>query len=215
MEDFYTTFWSLQKYFTNPQSLFTFPPSAASSLDAPPTVKPSLKTAKPSDPSSPAPVASTSAALLPPPTPPIVPYERPADGFPALRDGLTKTLAVFAAATQKEKELAGSSGSGVSSSSSSSVSSKRSDRGEGKDGDAEDLENKSEYYFFPKFLTSRNLLELELADPSFRRQILVQTLVLFQYVLAFVPNGVLASSATFQKLGPVDVRCFLRSDGRG
>ncbi|KAG5519201.1 hypothetical protein PMAC_002289 [Pneumocystis sp. 'macacae'] len=38
-------------------------------------------------------------------------------------------------------------------------------------------------YFFPKFLTSYKLLKLELADPKFRRQILVQYLILFNYLL--------------------------------
>ncbi|GAA97524.1 uncharacterized protein L969DRAFT_91436 [Mixia osmundae IAM 14324] len=40
-------------------------------------------------------------------------------------------------------------------------------------------------YFFPKYLTKRNLLPLELADTVFRRQILVQILVVFQYLLSF------------------------------
>ncbi|KAI9286428.1 THO complex subunit 1 transcription elongation factor-domain-containing protein [Umbelopsis sp. AD052] len=37
-------------------------------------------------------------------------------------------------------------------------------------------------YFFPKFLTSRELLELELEDVSFRRTVLVQFLIAFQYL---------------------------------
>ncbi|KZS93046.1 hypothetical protein SISNIDRAFT_485984 [Sistotremastrum niveocremeum HHB9708] len=40
-------------------------------------------------------------------------------------------------------------------------------------------------YFFSKFLTSPDLLELELADSLFRRQILMQLLVLLQHVQLF------------------------------
>ncbi|KAI8613097.1 THO complex, subunit THOC1 [Chytriomyces sp. MP71] len=36
-------------------------------------------------------------------------------------------------------------------------------------------------YFFPKFLTSRNLFELQMKDISFRRQIMVQLLIILQF----------------------------------
>lgn len=36
---------------------------------------------------------------------------------------------------------------------------------------------------YPRYLTSRSLLEYEIADPSFRRQILVQYFILFQFLL--------------------------------
>ncbi|RUS22164.1 hypothetical protein BC937DRAFT_90120 [Endogone sp. FLAS-F59071] len=39
--------------------------------------------------------------------------------------------------------------------------------------------------FFPKFLTSKDLLKLEMADPYFRRHILVQFLIVLQYLLGF------------------------------
>ena len=42
-----------------------------------------------------------------------------------------------------------------------------------------DLKSESHVYF-PKFLTSANLTELQLSDPSFRRQILTEILFLFQ-----------------------------------
>ncbi|CEH14770.1 Nuclear matrix protein [Ceraceosorus bombacis] len=42
--------------------------------------------------------------------------------------------------------------------------------------------------FFPKYLTGRNLLEYELKDPNFRRHVLVQWLILFQYLLSFTPT---------------------------
>lgn len=36
---------------------------------------------------------------------------------------------------------------------------------------------------YPRYLTSRSLLEYEIADPSFRRQILIQYFILFQFLL--------------------------------
>lgn len=39
--------------------------------------------------------------------------------------------------------------------------------------------------FFPKYLTDRNLFEYELRDASFRRHILAQYIILFQYLLGF------------------------------
>lgn len=40
--------------------------------------------------------------------------------------------------------------------------------------------------YFPKFLTSSNLIELQLSDPSFRRQIITEILFLFQYLSGYV-----------------------------
>jgi len=51
--------------------------------------------------------------------------------------------------------------------------------------DAEHLEE----FFFPKFLTSRNLLTLELSSPPFRLQLLLQTLILLQYLLTLSPTA--------------------------
>jgi len=42
------------------------------------------------------------------------------------------------------------------------------------------------HVYFPKFLTSSSLTELQLSDPSFRRQILTQLLFLFQYLNGYV-----------------------------
>ena len=105
---------------------------------------------------------------------------------------MKKTLAAFAAATKKEKDLSGGKDSHSS--------------GKQKARAANDDEG-MEHYFFPKFLTSKNLLELEvscaarrycngplislrlqLADPTFRRQILVQMLILYQFLLSFAPT---------------------------
>ncbi|KAG8984504.1 hypothetical protein FRB90_005295, partial [Tulasnella sp. 427] len=43
-------------------------------------------------------------------------------------------------------------------------------------------------YFFAKYLTSPDLLEYELADTLFRRQVLVQLLILLRYLLLFTPR---------------------------
>ncbi|KAM0786947.1 hypothetical protein ACM66B_002368 [Microbotryomycetes sp. NB124-2] len=88
-----------------------------------------------------------------------------------LQTGMNKTLTAFAEATKQERRLAGSSKAG----------------GKRKAETDQDIENSLEQYFFPKYLTSRNLLELEIADTSFRRQVLFQALILFQYMLSFVP----------------------------
>lgn len=38
--------------------------------------------------------------------------------------------------------------------------------------------------YFPKYLTNQRLIELQLADCNFRRYVLVQFLILFQYLNA-------------------------------
>ncbi|BGP27097.1 THO complex subunit 1 [Rhodotorula toruloides] len=111
-----------------------------------------------------------------------------ADPFRTLQNGLRQTLAAFAAATKKEKELAGSAKEGV-----------LSGKAEESEVNAEEKEGLEEY-FFPKFLTSRNLLELELADANFRRQILVQMLILYQYLLSLTP----AERARVQSFTPLN-----------
>ncbi|GAA5992179.1 hypothetical protein JCM10908_001807 [Rhodotorula pacifica] len=109
--------------------------------------------------------ASTSSAMAP---------------FPSLRDGVRSTLLAFNTATKKAKDLAGSAKE-VGKLARAGV-----DDDDEMEGSAS--EQALEEYFFPKFLTSPDLLELELADPNFRRQILVQILILFQYLLGFSPT---------------------------
>ena len=208
-DDFYSVFWSLQKYFINPQSLFAFPPSPATPPLAPAALRsdPS-RTGTSAAPSSVAP-SSSAVQIVPAPAAALTPP--PAEGFPALRAGLVKTLEVFRDHTRKEREVTSSSSSSHSGAYSSS-SSNRSERDRkkmsayerGDINDEQEFSETTQSYFFPKFLTSRNLLSLELADPAFRRQILVQALILFQYLLAFIPNGHLSSLIVTQKLGAVD-----------
>ncbi|KAJ3030497.1 UNVERIFIED_CONTAM: hypothetical protein HDU68_008785 [Siphonaria sp. JEL0065] len=58
-----------------------------------------------------------------------------------------------------------------------------------------ELDLKDEY-FFPKFLTSRNLFELQIKDISFRRQIMVQMLIIFQFFMGLTKQAIEAASAT-------------------
>lgn len=51
--------------------------------------------------------------------------------------------------------------------------------------DVEMQENKEQHYF-AKFLTNQKLLELQLSDSNFRRCVLIQFLILFQYLTSTV-----------------------------
>ncbi|GAA5911245.1 hypothetical protein JCM8208_004307 [Rhodotorula glutinis] len=119
--------------------------------------------------------------LLFSPAPPSLSSSSASSPLADLETGVRKTLAAFDAATKKEKELSGTAPKGDGAAAAARGGTARED---GKEGD-EGLEE----YFFPKFLTSRNLLDLELSDPSFRRQILVQLLILFQYLLSLTPSA--------------------------
>ncbi|GAA5937220.1 hypothetical protein JCM1841_002330 [Sporobolomyces salmonicolor] len=99
-----------------------------------------------------------------------------------LQEGLRKTLSAFASETKKEKELTGAATEGKD-------KEKAVEDVSMEEQDMDKTDESLEQYFFPKFLTSRNLLTLELADPAFRRQILLQTLILFQYLLSFTPSA--------------------------
>ncbi|GAA5900079.1 uncharacterized protein JCM6883_006085 [Sporobolomyces salmoneus] len=156
---FYSTFWSLQKFFNNPHLLFVSP--------------------------SPAPSTSTSSSF----------NENP---ISTLHSSLLTVLSAFSVETKKEKELSGSttetSGKGkqvvISSSSSSNEGLPSSEAVVmGEKDHLDKTEESLEQYFFPKFLTSRNLLSLELSDPTFRLQLLIQILILIQYLLSLTPSA--------------------------
>ncbi|GAA6063039.1 hypothetical protein JCM10212_001018 [Sporobolomyces blumeae] len=110
-----------------------------------------------------------------------------------LHSALTSTLSVFAAETKKEKELSGSSGtdalSGSSAKKGKAVDASGAATFNGEKDDADKTEESLEQYFFPKFLTSRNLLALELSDPTFRLQLILQALILIQYLLSLTPTS--------------------------
>lgn len=52
--------------------------------------------------------------------------------------------------------------------------------------DVDDDEVRHTQHFFAKFLTNPKLLALQLSDSKFRRSVLVQFLILFQYLRSTV-----------------------------
>jgi len=124
-EDFYSTFWTLQRFFTNPPLLFS---------------------------------TSTISGTSSPP-----------NDYSTLRRSLSKTLEAFAEATKKEKELLGSTASTATAGAGAGAGKGKEDRKDvGLDGGSE--KEVIEHYFFPKFLTSRSLLDLEVRRLSLLRQ---------------------------------------------
>ncbi|KAL1676332.1 THO complex subunit 1 transcription elongation factor-domain-containing protein [Schizophyllum commune] len=92
------------------------------------------------------------------------------------KEGVNKILPVIKEATAKERAMMGSR-SGAS----SGAKRKR-------EPDTTADANSAEY-FFAKYLTSPELLDLEIADTQFRRQFLFQLLVLLNHLLTFTPNA--------------------------
>ncbi|GAA5841406.1 hypothetical protein JCM5353_007122 [Sporobolomyces roseus] len=118
----------------------------------------------------------------------------PTTPLSTLHSSLLTVLTAFSSETKKEKDLSGSS----------STSKELDPNGrtmKGKEveiaesmivGEKDEMDKTTEsleQYFFPKFLTSRNLLSLELSDPTFRLQLLLQTLILTQYLLSLTPSA--------------------------
>ncbi|KAF9532095.1 THO complex subunit 1 transcription elongation factor-domain-containing protein [Crepidotus variabilis] len=93
------------------------------------------------------------------------------DVFKEFQDAVTNILPVIKEATAKEKAMMGSR------SGAHGVALKRKRE--------PDEESNSNEYFFAKFLTSPDLLDLEIADTHFRRQVLFQLLVLLHYLSNF------------------------------
>ncbi|KAF9486342.1 UDP-glucose 4-epimerase [Pholiota conissans] len=100
------------------------------------------------------------------------------DAFPQFRDAINKVMPVIKEATAKERAMMGSrnvpgiSGAGA-------LKRKR---------EPEEESNSNEY-FFAKFLTSPELLDLEVADAHFRRQFLFQLLILLSHLLSFTATA--------------------------
>ncbi|KAH7916389.1 THO complex subunit 1 transcription elongation factor-domain-containing protein [Hygrophoropsis aurantiaca] len=95
--------------------------------------------------------------------------------FNEFKDAVDKVLPVIKEASSKERLMMGnrSAGSGTT----GSLKRKR-------ESEASEETNSSDY-FFAKFLTSPELLDLEIADTHFRRQILFQLLILLNHLLSF------------------------------
>ncbi|KAJ8523115.1 hypothetical protein ONZ45_g446 [Pleurotus djamor] len=94
--------------------------------------------------------------------------------FEDFRTSVTKVLPVIKEATAKERAMMGSRASNGH-----NTLSKRK-----REPDTTDDVQTSEY-FFAKFLTSPELLDLEIADTHFRRQFLFQLLILLNHLLTF------------------------------
>ncbi|KAF5385338.1 hypothetical protein D9615_001035 [Tricholomella constricta] len=94
------------------------------------------------------------------------------DTFPQFKEAVNRVLPVIKEATAKERAMMGSRTGTVG----ASLKRKR-------DPDAE--ESNITEYFFAKFLTSPDLIDLEIADTHFRRQFLFQLLILLNHLLTF------------------------------
>ncbi|KAH6917103.1 UDP-glucose epimerase [Coprinopsis sp. MPI-PUGE-AT-0042] len=89
------------------------------------------------------------------------------------RDSINKVLPVIKEATAKERAMMGSRNLAGTN---ASLKRKR---------DQESEESNANEYFFAKFLTSPELLDLEIADVHFRRQFLFQLYILLHHLLTF------------------------------
>ncbi|KAA1471600.1 UDP-glucose 4-epimerase [Dentipellis sp. KUC8613] len=112
-----------------------------------------------------------------------LPFSRPplfanAAALPEFKEAVNKVLPVIKEATAKERAMMGSR-------SGASVSNHLKRKREAEPGEDE-TGNKD--YFFAKFLTSPDLLELEIADTHFRRQFIFQLLILLNHLLIFTKS---------------------------
>lgn len=96
-------------------------------------------------------------------------------GISHLEKGVDMFLEEFVRVSKRERETSGSK----------EKSSGQKRKAGDLDGELNTATTRTTSYFFPKFLTSRTLIELEVSDLSFRRHILIQCLILFQYLLGF------------------------------
>ncbi|KAG1839472.1 THO complex subunit 1 transcription elongation factor-domain-containing protein [Suillus tomentosus] len=108
-----------------------------------------------------------------------LPFSRPPlfafpNTFGEFKDAVDKVLPVIKEATTKERAMMGNRGT---SGTSNNLKRKR-------EPELGETSNNSEY-FFAKFLTSPDLLNLEIADTHFRRQVLFQLLILLHHLLSF------------------------------
>ncbi|KAK4685075.1 THO complex subunit 1, partial [Tremellales sp. Uapishka_1] len=103
--------------------------------------------------------------------------EPPQNPFETFKNKSDFVLPILFEQTVKEKEMMGKE---------AEIVGKKRKRVESDDGG----------FFHPRYLTGKNLLHHELADPSFRRQILVQYFILFQFLLNLVPASVGKQSYT-------------------
>ena len=101
--------------------------------------------------------------------------------FPAFKEAVNKVLPVIKEATAKDRALMGSKANGIPTAPAGPLRRKR-------DAAAPEGAAKSEYNF-AKYLTSPELLDLEIADTHFRRQFLFQLLILLNHLLTFTKTA--------------------------
>ncbi|KAG6332420.1 hypothetical protein ID866_6671 [Astraeus odoratus] len=112
-----------------------------------------------------------------------LPFSRPPlfanlDMFNKFKDAVDKVLPVIKEATTKDRAMMGNR---AATTQTNPLKRKR-DLEPGEETNSSD-------YFFAKFLTSPDLLSLEIADTHFRRQILFQLLVILQHLLTFTKTA--------------------------
>lgn len=116
--------------------------------------------------------------------------------FSSFKSGLNLTLRKFNAVQQEQQSRSGTTNL-PSTSPSGSLKRKRSNQ----DIDPQRQQKRSQQEpdhhpqkqvatsFNPRYLTSRDLFSLELSDPTFRRHILVQSLILVDFLLSLTPKS--------------------------
>lgn len=172
--DFYTLFWSLQRYFSDPPSLFAqsvhseLPQGLSKFAATFPTVPPLGKDGK------------VITVLMAAGTPNLT----------LLRHGVTKMLDVFSDASKRDKALQGAA---------RDVGHKSKKDGALKSASLQTpIEDVKKLFFYPKFLTSKSLIDLEVADSNFRKQAMIQCLILFQYLHSFTEAARSKSTAALK-----------------
>ncbi|KAF8433465.1 UDP-glucose 4-epimerase [Boletus edulis BED1] len=111
-----------------------------------------------------------------------LPFSRPPifanpDTFENFKQAVEKVLPVIKEATTKERAMMGNR---ASTNQSGPLKRKRDEPGE---------ETNTSDYFFAKFLTSPDLLNLEIADTHFRRQVIFQLVILLNHLLSFTKSA--------------------------
>ncbi|KAG6878953.1 hypothetical protein C0992_006308 [Termitomyces sp. T32_za158] len=99
--------------------------------------------------------------------------------FPHFKDSVNKVLPVIKEATAKERAMMGSR---ANASTATVLKRKR-------EFESEDINSTNQEYFFAKFLTSPDLIDLEIADTHFRRQFLFQLLILLHHLMTFTKSA--------------------------
>ncbi|KIL00784.1 hypothetical protein PAXRUDRAFT_29517 [Paxillus rubicundulus Ve08.2h10] len=112
-----------------------------------------------------------------------LPFSRPPlfaspSTFDEFKHAVDKVLPVVKEATTKERAMMGNR----SSAGQSSPLKRKRDTEPGEETNSSD-------YFFAKFLTNPDLLNLEIADTHFRRQVLFQLLILLNHLLSFTKSA--------------------------